>query len=281
MDAGAGDVAVDSEVPDPRPLLEVIIRGVGGQVVSSPPGIQCTSSCGARFDPGTAVTLTAQPEAGYWFGGWLKDCAGRGSCAVTMDRDHAVSASFFLANPPWDSSVGAGDCQDVWTAQAQRMSPCDQTPDDYVVVNKSKRNLALCDRGACTQSFQIGLGFAPVGDKVQQGDGKTPEGTFYVSALVPDSSFYKAFLISYPDKEDAARGLSMGLITAEEKAAIDAAQEACGAPPSSTDVGGEIGIHGGGGGPGDWTAGCVAVSNGEMDALWGVLAPRDTVVILP
>ncbi|MBI5538407.1 MAG: L,D-transpeptidase family protein [Deltaproteobacteria bacterium] len=271
---------VDPEQEDLRPLLDLIVRGEGGKVVSNPPGIDCTTSCQAHFDPGTQVVLTAKPESGYWFGGWHLDgtyATDAQKYTVTMAKSHQVKASFFLDKPPWDSTVGAADCQAAWD---QGLSACDKTPDDFVVVNKAKRNLALCKQGASTQNFRIGLGFGPTGDKEQQGDGKTPEGVFYISALVPDSSYYKAFLLSYPDKEDAERGLASGLITAADKTSIDSAIDSCGEPPSSTGLGGEIEIHGGTGST-DWTAGCVAVEDNQIDILWGVLEKGDTVVVLP
>jgi hypothetical protein len=279
-DARAADARADTKSPVTGPRLEVVIRGVGGHVISSPPGIKCTTSCSAHFAQGTTVTLTTQVDPTYWFGGWLGDCAGRGGCTVTMNADRAVSASFFLLNPPWDSSVGAAECQSVWAAKATKLSPCDSTPDDYVVVHKSKRNLALCKSGALVKNYLVGLGFAPVGDKVQQGDGKTPEGVFYVSEKNPTSSYYKALLVSYPDKDDAARGLAAGLITAAQKAAIDKAQDGCSAPPSSGGLGGLIEIHGGET-YGDWTAGCVAISDSGMDDLFAVMDVGDTIVILP
>lgn len=153
-------------------------------------------------------------------------------------------------------------------------------PDNYVVVRKSKRNLAVCKAGANVDNFQVGLGFGPVGDKVQQGDGKTPEGVFYIPRVVPDSTYYKAFLLSYPDKDDGARGLSMGIITQAEKDQIDSAQDACLEPPQSTKLGGAVELHGNGGSQ-DWTAGCIAVEDKQIDQLWGVLGVGDTIVVLP
>jgi hypothetical protein len=271
---------VQEEVADTRPRLDVKVRGVGGHVGSSPSGVDCTETCAAQFDPGTAVTLTAKADTGYWFGGWLGDCKGTGTCKLTMNAAHAVSASFFLDNPPWDSSTGVADCQSAWGNQGDALSPCDKSLDQYVVVNKAGRNLAVCDQGANTHNFRIGLGFGPTGDKVQQGDGKTPEGVFYISALVPDSSFHLAFLLSYPDKADAERGLADGLISEQEKATIDTAQDACTAPLADTGLGGEIEIHGGDGST-DWTAGCIGIEDAEMDTLWTILEPGDTIVVLP
>jgi len=281
-DTGTVDAAADGGPPAQELLVEVTLYGVGGHVVSSPPGIDCPATCGAPFAQGTTVTLTVRVDSAYWFGGWGDACDGRNAnCTLTMTEPRAVSAVFFLVNPPWDSTVGAGDCQSVWADQAAKISACDSVPDDYVVVRKSARNLALCQSGALVQNYRAGLGFDPVGDKEQQGDGRTPEGVFYVTVSNPTSDFYKSLDVSYPDKEDAARGLAAGLITAAEQAAIDAAQDACAESPASTGLlGGDIEIHGNHT-QGDWTYGCVAISDAGMDAVFAALGVGDTVVILP
>jgi hypothetical protein len=75
--------------------LTVTRAGTGsGTVASSPAGIDCGSSCSAAFAAGTAVTLSATPASGSTFGGWSGACTGTGSCAVTLDADRAVTATF-------------------------------------------------------------------------------------------------------------------------------------------------------------------------------------------
>jgi hypothetical protein len=87
-------------------------------------------------------------------------------------------------------------------------------------------------------------------------------------------------LISYPDKADAQRGLTAGIITQAQKNAIDTAQTQCATPPQTTALGGYVEIHGMGG-DSDWTLGCAALDNIAVDALWAKLKVRDTIVILP
>ena len=179
----------------------------------------------------------------------------------------------------WDPTVGEAACADAWNAG---LSPCDDVPDSYLVVSKSARNLALCNGGALVNNFHIGISPPPddVGDKVREGDGKTPEGVFYVANLVPNSSFYKAFLISYPDAQDAERGLSAGLIDQAQHDAIVNAQSNCEIPPQTTDMGSYVEVHGNF--PGyDWTLGCVSVSDADMDVLWASMGLHDTMVIKP
>lgn len=211
----------------------------------------------------------------------LDDCSGSNECRESEGYTCDDYGSCWPAQGPvqtsWDPSVGPGDCASAWVAG---LSPCDSIPDDFVVANKGARNLALCQGAEEVVSFHMGLGFAPAGDKQVEGDGKTPEGVFYVSELVPGSKYYKAFLISYPDPDDAAWGLSQGLISGSEKSAIDGAHASCQTPPQTTALGSYIELHGEGGGQ-DWTWGCMAVDNDELDQIWAVLGPQDTIVVKP
>ncbi|MDB4937220.1 MAG: hypothetical protein JWP87_4192, partial [Labilithrix sp.] len=180
----------------------------------------------------------------------------------------------------WDPSVGAADCAAAWGAHGEKLSSCDTVKDDYVVVRKSKRNVALCKSGSLVKNLRSGLGFAPTGDKVKQGDGKTPEGVFYVPRLVPSSTYYKAFLLSYPSVEDAARGVNAGLITQNQRSQIESAHAACVEPPQDTMLGGDLELHGNGSSA-DWTAGCVALDDSGIDLLWSSIGVGDTIVVLP
>ncbi len=181
------------------------------------------------------------------------------------------------SNGDWDQSVGVSDCASVWP---NGLSSCDPVPDYYVVIRKSARNVALCSEGTNLDNFNAGLGFAPTGDKEWQGDGKTPEGVFYVPRVVPNSKFYKAFLLSYPDAADAERGLSEGKITEAQYDQIVFAQASCDEPSQSTELGGYVELHGGDGGV-DWTAGCIALGDTEIDDIWAVMGEGDTIVVLP
>jgi PKD repeat protein len=81
--------------------LTVAKAGTGsGQVTSSPAGISCGNACQASFNFGTVATLTASPDAGSLFTGWSGDCSGSGSCQVTMNQAHSVTATFALSVPP-------------------------------------------------------------------------------------------------------------------------------------------------------------------------------------
>ena len=117
------------------------------------------------------------------------------------------------------------------------------------------------------RSFRMVLGFSPELDKELEGDGRTPEGEFYVFTKNPKSRFHLSLGLSYPAPDDAERGLPAGMISQEEHAAILKAANEKGMPPQKTALGGEIYIHGGGT-ANDWTDGCIALDNDEMTELF-------------
>jgi hypothetical protein len=259
--------------------LTVTVEGTG-RIVSQPAGIDCPGTCSARFEAGTHVTLASTPAEGWHFDGWRGACSGAGACAVIVAADASVTSSLSLVDPRWDPAVGAADCVDAWGTGGDKLSPCDTTKDDYVVVRKSKRNVALCKSGKLVKNLRSGLGSKPTGDKVEEGDGKTPEGVFYVPRLVPNSSYYKAFLLSYPSTEDAVRGVTSGLITSAQRSQIQSAHAACVEPPQNTALGGDLELHGNGSSA-DWTAGCVALDDTGIDLLWSSIGVGDSIVVKP
>jgi lipoprotein-anchoring transpeptidase ErfK/SrfK len=149
-----------------------------------------------------------------------------------------------------------------------------------VVVEKKARRVTLYSKGERVRVYRAVLGFAPVGDKERQGDGRTPEGTFYVCVKNEKSSFYLSLGLSYPNEEDAERGLRAGLITPAQAARIRRAVRRRASPPWDTALGGEIFIHGGGVSS-DWTAGCVALENEQMKELFDAVPVGAAVVIEP
>lgn len=120
------------------------------------------------------------------------------------------------------------------------------------------------------KEYPIGLGRDPSGDKETEGDGRTPVGQFYVCTRLARSRWHRFLGLSYPAPDDARRGLAAGLITPGEAGAIRRAHRHRRQPPWKTRLGGEIGIHGGGGGA-DWTAGCIALDNAAVAELFPVL----------
>jgi len=138
---------------------------------------------------------------------------------------------------------------------------------DLVVVHKSKRLLELKRHGRTIRAFRIALGRSPVGPKRKEGDGRTPEGVYTLDWRKADSGFYRAIHVSYPAPWDLERSSRWGV------------------PPGDM-----IMIHGlpNDAGPAsaqhpelDWTNGCIAVSNQEMDEIWARVEDGTTIIIYP
>ena len=130
-----------------------------------------------------------------------------------------------------------------------------------VQVHKAARKMYLLHNGRVLESYDIALGFAPEGHKQFEGDGKTPEGAYYITHKNPRSAFHLSLGISYPNTADRAF-----------------AEEAGKSP------GGDIFIHGGPRRPisrRDWTEGCIAVTDKEMEVIYAMVKPGTVIHILP
>ena len=121
-----------------------------------------------------------------------------------------------------------------------------------VVVQKAQRRLFLLNGSTVLRVYDIDLGFAPKGAKQIAGDGKTPEGAYYIDRKNPKSSFHLSLGISYPNQQDLAEARTLGL-----------------------EPGGDIFIHGASGRLGkrgtDWTYGCIAVTNQEIEEIYSMV----------
>ncbi len=136
-------------------------------------------------------------------------------------------------------------------------------PVDRILVKKSERRLYLMRGDKPFRTYRIALGYQPNGHKRYQGDGRTPEGRYHLDWRSANSKFYKALHISYPSSQDLIRARSSG-----------------------RDPGGMIMIHGqpswrGEQKTGDWTFGCIAVSNLAIDEIWSYVDLGTPIEILP
>ena len=150
----------------------------------------------------------------------------------------------------------------------------------HILVKKKARTLQIFDGQTLIKTYKISLGFKPEGDKEIEGDGKTPEGDFYVYFKNEQSAFYLSLGVSYPNIEDAARGLKENLITQAEYDEIVKTNTEKTMPPQKTKLGGDIFIHGGGC-DADWTAGCLALTNEGMKEIFDVISVGTSVKIEP
>jgi murein L,D-transpeptidase YafK len=149
-----------------------------------------------------------------------------------------------------------------------------------IVVKKSARRLLLYADNKLVRTYRVGLGLSPLGDKVREGDRRTPEGDFYIFTKNSKSAFYLSLGLSYPNAAHAKRGLRDGLITKAEYDEIMRALRAKRRPPQNTALGGNIYIHGNGA-QSDWTWGCVALENEDVRELFEVVKVGMTVTIEP
>ena len=149
-----------------------------------------------------------------------------------------------------------------------------------IIVRKSARKLELYSDSVLLKSYKVGLGLNPVADKKQEGDRCTPEGEFYIFTKNNKSAYYLSLGLSYPNAEDADRGLRDGLITKAEYRAIRAALRKKTMPLQNTKLGGQIYIHGHGAAS-DWTWGCVALENEDVRELYDAVSVGTPVSIVP
>jgi len=149
-----------------------------------------------------------------------------------------------------------------------------------IVVYKSARKLEFYSDQKLLRTYRVGLGFNPVPDKQKEGDGATPEGEFYIFVKNNQSSYFLSLGVSYPNLEDAERGLRDGLINKTQYDTIVEAIRKKVGPPQYTKLGGLIYIHGHGSSR-DWTWGCVALENADIKELYNVVSVGTPVTILP
>lgn len=130
-----------------------------------------------------------------------------------------------------------------------------------VIVYKGDRMMYLMHNDEVLESYEIELGFAPEGHKLEEGDGRTPEGEYIIDRRNPNSQWYLSIGISYPNADDIAQARARGV-----------------------SPGGDIFIHGT---PrpfrrdADWTVGCIAVTNAEMRQIYAMVENGTPISIYP
>ena len=155
----------------------------------------------------------------------------------------------------------------------------------HLVVKKGERRLHLyAQRGReperLVKSYRVALGTQPSGPKRDRGDGATPEGEYYVTHANPKSRFHLSLGLSYPNAHDAAEGLRRGLLSKAVQERIAEALARGARPPQDTRLGGDVFVHGGGVAS-DWTLGCIALADSDIDELFARVPVRTRVTIVP
>jgi len=149
-----------------------------------------------------------------------------------------------------------------------------------IEVFKSKRELQCFDGERLIKSYRIALGTNPKPPKEREGDRRTPEGSYFICRKNPNSRFHLSLGISYPGPHDADRGVKAGLISEREHKAILEAHCTGNTPPWDTKLGGEIFIHGRGS-KSDWTLGCIALDDSDIEELYRFVPVRTPITIHP
>ncbi len=152
-------------------------------------------------------------------------------------------------------------------------------------VWKARHKLEVLSGAKIVRSYRISLGVSPIGPKTVRGDGKTPVGAYAVYGKRPSKRFRWFLALNYPAKEDADRAFAANRISADTWADIWVADKTGQEPPWDTPLGAFVGIHGTGAGgrtgklrlASDWTDGCIALSDRDIDELYEMV-PVGTVV---
>lgn len=146
-------------------------------------------------------------------------------------------------------SLAATVCLPALARTPPAMVPAAQRA-DRIVVDKSERRMQLFRNNMVIRTYSILLGDAPVGHKRQQGDERTPEGEYRISGRNPNSRFHLSLRVSYPNQADRKQAAARGV-----------------------DPGGDIMIHGGtpAGYRRDWTDGCIALSDKQIEEVWSLV----------
>jgi murein L,D-transpeptidase YafK len=172
----------------------------------------------------------------------------RGSIALLIICAAGLALTYFLAHH-------------IWNPLSR------ETTIDRIVVEKSERKLSVFSNGTKLKTYRVALGRNSIGAKQEEGDCKTPEGIYRIDSRNPQRDFHLGLHISYPSNEDRARAVERGV-----------------------SAGFDIMIHGIQNGKGwigsfhrmhDWTAGCIALTDEEIEELWRVTPDGTAVEIRP
>lgn len=140
---------------------------------------------------------------------------------------------------------------------------------DRVVVKKSERKLMLIKGGTVLRQYRVALGKHPYGPKMEEGDKRTPEGAYMLDWRNPRSNYYKAIHISYPNEEDVQLARAIG-VSPGGMIMIHGLPSYIRSPAMLKQYKGR-----------DWTNGCIAVNNAEMDEIWRLVGVGTPILILP
>lgn len=149
-----------------------------------------------------------------------------------------------------------------------------------IIIHKAARTLVLAEGETGLFTCRIALGSAPKGAKCMQGDGKTPEGRYFICLVKEEGKYGRSLGLSYPNPQDAQAAYAEGRIDERTLQNVQAAHAERRRPPWGSPLGGEIYLHEGGSDR-DWTAGCIALDEKDMDRLFPHWPQVEEVQIVP
>jgi murein L,D-transpeptidase YafK len=205
-----------------------------------------------------------------------------------VPRHHLLKSCFYLAGlvtlVVWLSLCATAGAGPLAVGEAH----------SKIVILKERQLLELQQNGKTVRTYRICLGTNPLGSKRVVGDSKTPEGEYFICYKSAASRFHRFLGISYPGIADAQAGFESGLISLSKRDSIVASLKSGKAPPWNTELGGWVGIHGYPTDeddrkwvtllypkPDNWTDGCIAMWNFEIEELFSRVSVGTPVVISP
>lgn len=176
--------------------------------------------------------------------------------------------------------VGAEQIDATYRAFLSENGLTDPIPDVGIVITKDNRMLYLMSGDTSVARWRCSLGRNPEGAKMMADDNRTPEGEYVIVERDDDTNFHLNLVINYPARHDADAGRREEIIDDRELRDIYRYVTQGRLPSQDTELGGGIGIHGGGT-FGDWTRGSIAVEDDVIEILWAACPNGTSVTILP
>lgn len=186
----------------------------------------------------------------------------------------AIAEQLQLTHPSTSKTLPRLSCEKLSLYQETSPSPTEITPSvrfDQLLVSKSQRKLFAFSQGAIAQSYAVAIGQNSIGPKMVEGDLRTPEGEYFINFKTPSKLFHLALQISYPNAQDRARAKKIGV-----------------------SAGHSIMLHGFPAAPDyrafaelkhqtslDWTEGCIAVRDPEIEEIYARVETRTSILICP
>lgn len=138
---------------------------------------------------------------------------------------------------------------------------------DRILIEKSRRQLSIFQNGRRLKTYRVALGRNPIGPKEQEGDDKTPEGVYHIDERKADSDYHLALHLSFPNEQDTAGAVARGISAGSDIEIHGLPNDKNWIGPAHRQI--------------DWTAGCIALTDAEIEELWRITPVGTMVEIVP